>query len=175
MTATCAGWMASLPVKPSRRAASASALQAVLVAEVGEHAVDRLDARGGGAGEAQRAREPVGEAELAVRVIFGRRAERRRQILRAPAHRRQRRLGIAVGEQAEQAGGGFGDDRVDRDVAGAVRELDDVGAALGLGKDDAVDVGDRRSASRSSLWILAPDRVDADPPLRARRSASADA
>ena len=45
MTGTCAGWIASLPVKPSRRAASASALQALFVLEVGEHAVDRLDAR----------------------------------------------------------------------------------------------------------------------------------
>ena len=45
--------------------------QALVVLEVGEHAVDRLDARGDRAREAQRAREPVGEAELAVGVIFG--------------------------------------------------------------------------------------------------------
>ena len=116
--------------------------QALVVLEVGEDAVDRLDARGDRAGEAQRARELVGEAELAVCVIFGRGAERRRQILGTPAHRRQRRRGIAIGEQVEQAGRGLGDDRVDRDVAGAVRELGDVGAAFRLGQDDAVDVGD---------------------------------
>ena len=88
--------------------------QALLVLEVGEDAVDRLDAGGDRAGEAERAGELVSEAELAVGVIFGRCAERGRQILRAPAHRRQRRLGVAIGEQAEQARGGLGDDRVDR-------------------------------------------------------------
>ncbi len=35
--------------------------KALLVAEVGEHAVDRLDARGDGSGKAERARKLVGE------------------------------------------------------------------------------------------------------------------
>ena len=46
--------------------------EACLVLEVGEHAVDRLDSGGDRAGEAQRAGELVGEAELAAGVIFGR-------------------------------------------------------------------------------------------------------
>ena len=49
---TCAGWMASLPVKPSRAAARGFGDQPGLVAEVGEHAVDRLDPGGDRAGEA---------------------------------------------------------------------------------------------------------------------------
>ena len=142
------------------------ALQAVLIAEFGEHAVDRLNARGDRAGEAERARELVGEAELAAFVIFRRRAERRRQVLGAPAHRRQRRLGIAVGEQVEQARGGLGDDRVNGDASGAVRELDDVGAALRLGQHDAVDIGEADQLE-IVLVMLASDRVDAHPPFGA--------
>src|SRR5690348_13453537 len=44
-------------------------LEALLVLEVGEDAVDRLDSRGGRAGEAQRARQPVGEAQAAISII----------------------------------------------------------------------------------------------------------
>ena len=64
MIATWSGWIASLPVKPSRAAASASGSQALLVLEVGEDAVDRLHAGGDRAGQAQRARQFVGEGSI---------------------------------------------------------------------------------------------------------------
>src|SRR5690348_15200795 len=51
-------------------------LEALVVLEIREHAVDRLDASGDRPGKAQRSRELVGEAELALRIIFGRGAER---------------------------------------------------------------------------------------------------
>ena len=40
--------------------------QAVRILKVGEHAIDRLDTRRHSTGQAQRASEPVGEAELAI-------------------------------------------------------------------------------------------------------------
>ena len=66
MIATWAGWIASLPVKPSRAAAAASAPRPFVVAEVGENAVDRLDSGGDRGGQAQRARQLVGEGQLPV-------------------------------------------------------------------------------------------------------------
>ena len=52
---------------------------------------------------------------------------------------------------------------MDRDVAGAVRDLGDVCAALGLGQDDAVDVGDAEQLE-VELMLVGAERVDADPP-----------
>ena len=148
----------------TRRRAPRSSSPCVVL-EVGEHAVDRLDPGGDRAGQRQRARQLVGEGEFAVGVIFGRGAERGGQVFGAPAHRGQRRLGVAVAEQAEQAGRGLGDDGVDRDVAGAVGDLGDVGAALGLGQDDPEHVG-RGEQFEVGLEMLAAERVDPHPPAR---------
>jgi hypothetical protein len=52
---------------------------------------------------------------------------------------------------------------VDRDVAGAVRELGNVGAAFGLGEDDSVDVGDAQHIEVEAMLVDA-ERVYPDPP-----------
>ena len=170
MTGTCAGWIASLPVKPSRRAASASALRPFSSLKSANTPSTGCDAGGDRAGEAQRARELVGEAELAVRIIFGRGAERRRQILRAPAHRRQRRV-----RARDRRAGRTGSPAVSVTIAWIgmlpVRcaSSRDVVAAFGLGQDDAVDVGNADQLE-VVLVELAPERIDADPPLRPARA-----
>jgi hypothetical protein len=61
--------------------------KSVLVAKIGEDAVDRLNASGHRAGEAQRSRELVGERQFAVRIQLRRRAESGRQVFGAPTHR----------------------------------------------------------------------------------------
>src|SRR5918993_5206997 len=104
--------------------------QSFLVTEVGEDAVYGLHAGRRRSGEAKRTRQLVGVAESAVRITFRRSPESRGQIFRAPAHRDEGRLRIAIAEQPEQACRRLGHDCVDGDVAGAVRELGDVAAAL---------------------------------------------
>src|SRR6476660_2180103 len=66
MTGTCAGWIAILPVTPAQRRG---------IAEVDRDRVDGLHPRRGGAGEAERARQPVRIEEAAVAVAVGLRAE----------------------------------------------------------------------------------------------------
>ena len=102
--------------------------------------------------------------------MFRRGSERRGQVLGAPAHRGERRIGIAIGQHREQARRSLGDDRVDGDVSGVVRDLDHVPAALAFRKDDSVDVGDPDQL-QIVLDEFASDRVDPNPPLRAARAA----
>src|SRR5687768_3486515 len=58
---------------------------------------------------------------------------------------------------------------MDGQIAGAMRELGDVGAALGLGQDDALEIRGREQPE-VRLQMLAPERVDAHPPVRAAGS-----
>ena len=117
MTGTCAGWIAILPVKPSRRASSRLAPQRRDIAEVDGDGVDRLHLRRRGAGEAERARQPVGIEEAAVRVAVGLRAEFGRQVLGAPGEPVEPRARAAIGAGEEQRRRGLGRDRDDLDVA----------------------------------------------------------
>ena len=93
MTGTCAGWIAILPVKPSRRASSLSRRSAARIAEVDGDGVDRLHLRRRRAGKAERARQPIGIEKTAVPVAVGLGAELGGKVLGAPGEPFQPRAG----------------------------------------------------------------------------------
>ena len=68
--------MASLPLKPSRRASLQLPLQRGAIAKVGMHAIDRLYAERRGREQAGAARELEGEGKCTTRIAFARGAER---------------------------------------------------------------------------------------------------
>jgi hypothetical protein len=71
----------------------------------------------------------------------------------------------SIRKHAEQAGRCFGDDRVNRDIAGAVSELCDVRSAFRLRKNDAVNIG-LCNQLQIVLVMFAADRVVPNPPVR---------
>ncbi|CAM5184233.1 hypothetical protein BTHI11S_01065 [Bosea thiooxidans] len=73
--ATCAGWIAILPVKPSRRAAKALGSEGGIVAEIGEDGVDRVDLGCARGEERQRAGKAIGVGVGAVLEPVGLGAE----------------------------------------------------------------------------------------------------
>ena len=84
ITGTWAGWIAILPVKPSRRASTVSRPNAAMLRKSAVIGVDRLYLRRSGAGETERARELIGCEEASDSVAIHFRAELDRQILGAP-------------------------------------------------------------------------------------------
>ena len=72
------------PQKPSRRAAPHSRRKRFAVAKVDKHGVDRRHAGGGGAGEAQRARQSIRVEKHPFRVAVGLGAELGGKIFGAP-------------------------------------------------------------------------------------------
>ena len=123
--------------------------QAVEVLHVHPHRVDRFDAGGAGARQAQIAGQPEGAAMLAGRgaVVTG--TERGGQVFGAPHQAPDPRAAIAVAAQGEEGIGRFGHDRHDagRAWCDAMRGLEGVQvvgnaahviAMAGLGQHDAV-------------------------------------
>src|SRR5215472_3558918 len=160
MTGTWAGWIAILPVKPSRRASSVS--------------------RRRGAGKAKRAREPVGVEEAAIAVAVRLRAELGRKVLGSPGQSFEPGARPAIGTGEKQRGRGLGRDRHDLDrTLGQTRDrltrqklrigTNDIGAAfclrqhdgVGTRGHDGVEIGVGKTGRKS---------VDANEEARAVRS-----
>ena len=134
--ATWAGWIAILPVKPSRRASSHSRAQAGIVAEIDIDRVDRLrpgrPRRRRGKGSAPADRAPGNGRRVAV----GLGAELDRQVLGAPGQALQPLACAGIGAGEEHRLRGFGRDRddVERAVGQAVDRL--ARGDLGVAVDD---------------------------------------
>ena len=137
MTGTWSGWIASMPVKPSRCASARGAFQPGDIAEIGVQRFDRLDAGGLRGDQAQRTHDLVSEDEFAVALAVGGGAERGRQILRAPGHRDEARRRKAI-------------------VHAAIVTASGVSVATGITLIDAVR---RRRACTSSALTCAVEHV----------------
>src|ERR671924_1783886 len=77
------------------------------IAEIDGNGIDGLPPRRCGAGEAERAREPVWIEKTAVAVAVRLGAELGRKIFRAPGQALEPRTSSAIGAGQEQRGGGF--------------------------------------------------------------------
>ena len=117
ITGTCAGWMASRPAKPSRRASSVSLRRAsrlrksTWMVSIGRHF------RRGGAEQADRAREPIGLGQHAVGIAVGYRADFGGRSSGPQVMPISRALDIAISAGGEDAGRGLHRLRQDFDVA----------------------------------------------------------
>ena len=87
MIGICAGWIAIFAAKAVAACRLAIAAETVVVAKVDIDGIDRRHPGGGRAGEAERARQPVGIEISAVGVAVGLGAELGGQIFGAPGQR----------------------------------------------------------------------------------------